>query len=140
MSTVVCASDVTGVNVFMISCVKTRIRLRHALDSRADSSPERFSIEYRRSDSPAMRISATDTAILLHAGLQVVGPFLTKVAVDRYLTESAAQRLTFLDAYLSPDTFRGAGPLMPCNRFMAGLNTAEVMVSRNNADGSDPAL
>ena len=46
-------------------------------------------------------------AIFVHAGLQVVGPFLTKVAVDRYLTDSAAQRLTFLDAYLSPDTFRG---------------------------------
>ena len=46
-------------------------------------------------------------AILVHAVLQAVGPFLTKVAVDRYLTESSGQRLTFLDAYLSPDTFRG---------------------------------
>ena len=45
--------------------------------------------------------------ILAHAVLQAVGPFLTKVAVDRYLTESSAQRLTFLDAYLSPETFRG---------------------------------
>ena len=45
--------------------------------------------------------------ILAHAVLQAVGPFLTKVAVDRYLTESADHRLTFLDAYLSPDTFRG---------------------------------
>ena len=42
---------------------------------------------------------------MAHAVLQAVGPFLTKVAVDRYLTES--HRLTFLDAYLSPDTFRG---------------------------------
>ena len=46
-------------------------------------------------------------AILVHAVLQAVGPFLTKVAVDRYLTESSSQRLTFLDAYLSPETFRG---------------------------------
>ena len=46
-------------------------------------------------------------AILVHAVLQAVGPFLTKVAVDRYLTESSDQRLTFLDAYLSSDTFRG---------------------------------
>ena len=43
--------------------------------------------------------------ILAHAVLQAVGPFLTKEVVDRYLTES--QGLTFLDAYLSPDTFRG---------------------------------
>ncbi len=45
-------------------------------------------------------------AILAHAALQAVGPFLTKVAVDKYLAHSTL-RPTFLDRHLSADAFRG---------------------------------
>jgi ATP-binding cassette subfamily B multidrug efflux pump len=45
-------------------------------------------------------------AILLHSGLQAVGPFLTKVAIDRYLAATARQP-TFLDAWLSPHAATG---------------------------------
>ncbi len=45
--------------------------------------------------------------ILVYAVLQAAGPFLTKVAVDRYMARSATGRPTFLDAYLSPDAVRG---------------------------------
>jgi ATP-binding cassette subfamily B protein len=44
--------------------------------------------------------------MVLHSLLQVVGPFLTKVAVDRYLVATERQP-TFLDPYLSPDVFTG---------------------------------
>ena len=45
-------------------------------------------------------------AMVLHSLLQVVGPFLTKVAVDRYLVVTERQP-TFLDSYLSADPFAG---------------------------------
>ncbi|MBI4480523.1 MAG: ABC transporter ATP-binding protein [Acidobacteria bacterium] len=45
-------------------------------------------------------------AMILHSLLQVVGPFLTKVAVDRYLVTTDRQP-TFLDAYLSGNSFNG---------------------------------
>ena len=44
--------------------------------------------------------------MVLHSLLQVVGPFLTKVAVDRYLVTTDRQS-TFLDAYLSSNSFNG---------------------------------
>ena len=44
--------------------------------------------------------------MILHSLLQVVGPFLTKVAVDRYLVTTDRQP-TFLDAYLSGNSFNG---------------------------------
>jgi ATP-binding cassette subfamily B protein len=45
-------------------------------------------------------------AMIFHSLLQVVGPFLTKVAVDRYLVVTERQP-TFLDPYLSADPMTG---------------------------------
>ncbi|OFW16518.1 MAG: antibiotic ABC transporter ATP-binding protein [Acidobacteria bacterium RIFCSPLOWO2_02_FULL_59_13] len=45
-------------------------------------------------------------AMIFHSLLQVVGPFLTKVAVDRYLVVTDRQP-TFLDQWLSGDAFTG---------------------------------
>ena len=39
--------------------------------------------------------------LLINAALQVVGPLLTKLAIDRYLTPSGRPSRTFLDPYLS---------------------------------------
>ena len=39
--------------------------------------------------------------LLINAVLQVVGPLLTKLAIDRYLTPSGRPSHTFLDPYLS---------------------------------------
>jgi ATP-binding cassette, subfamily B, multidrug efflux pump len=60
-----------------------------------------------RSLVPYWRIvTVASVALILHSSLQVVGPFLTKVAVDRYLVKT--DRLpTFLDPYLSRDSFAG---------------------------------
>lgn len=57
---------------------------------------------------PYLRLVALAlVAIIAHSALQVVGPFLTKVAVDKYLAPSETGHPTFLDAYLSPDASRG---------------------------------
>jgi ATP-binding cassette subfamily B protein len=45
--------------------------------------------------------------LLLHSVLQVAGPLLTKVAVDKYLRPDADRQGTFLDAWLSPDPWTG---------------------------------
>jgi len=45
-------------------------------------------------------------AIIAHSVLQAVGPFLTKVAVDRYLAQTE-KKPTFLDPYLSSDPHTG---------------------------------
>lgn len=45
-------------------------------------------------------------ALICQSMLQVVGPFLTKVAVDRYLVSTSRQP-TFLDSYLAVDPFSG---------------------------------
>ena len=42
-------------------------------------------------------------AILLKAGSDVLGPFLTKVAVDRYMTAHPAPRPSFITRWLSPN-------------------------------------
>ncbi|MBI3933112.1 MAG: ABC transporter ATP-binding protein [Acidobacteria bacterium] len=51
-------------------------------------------------------VALASAAMILHSLLQVVGPFLTKVAVDRYLVATDKQP-TFLDPYLSSDSFNG---------------------------------
>src|SRR3990172_1825385 len=51
-------------------------------------------------------VMGAPAAMILHSLLQVVGPFLTKVAVDRYLVATDKQP-TFLDPYLSSDSFNG---------------------------------
>jgi ATP-binding cassette subfamily B protein len=61
-------------------------------------------LAYLRPYKPLVALSFL--AILLHSGLQAVGPFLTKVAIDRYLAATARQP-TFLDAWLSPHAAAG---------------------------------
>lgn len=45
--------------------------------------------------------------LLVQSGLQVMGPLLTKVAVDRYLQPDPAQALTIFDPWLPADPWRG---------------------------------
>jgi ATP-binding cassette subfamily B protein len=61
-------------------------------------------LAYLRPYKPLVALSFL--AILLHSGLQAVGPFLTKVAIDRYLAATARQP-TFLDTWLSPHAATG---------------------------------
>jgi len=49
--------------------------------------------------------------LLLNAALQVVGPLLTKIAVDRYLAPSGHADTTPLDRFLSVDPRTGLGQL-----------------------------
>ncbi len=51
-------------------------------------------------------VLGASAAMIVHSSLQVVGPFLTKVAVDRYLVATTRQP-TFLDPWLSPDSVTG---------------------------------
>jgi ATP-binding cassette, subfamily B, multidrug efflux pump len=51
-------------------------------------------------------VAAASVTLILHSSLQVVGPFLTKVAVDRYMVVTNRQP-TFVDPYLSNDPVRG---------------------------------
>src|ERR1044071_7536849 len=45
--------------------------------------------------------------LLVQSALQVLGPLLTKIAVDRYLQPNPARALTFLDALLPADPWAG---------------------------------
>ena len=45
--------------------------------------------------------------LLVQSVLQVLGPLLTKVAVDRYLAPDAGRTPTLLDAYLPADPWTG---------------------------------
>src|ERR1700760_2085354 len=46
-------------------------------------------------------------AILLKAGADVIGPFLTKVAVDRYMTSHPSPAPAILARWLSPNAMTG---------------------------------
>jgi ATP-binding cassette subfamily B protein len=46
-------------------------------------------------------------AVILKAGLDVLGPYLTKVAVDRYMTHAPAAKQSFLEKYLSSNAWHG---------------------------------
>src|SRR5579862_6448711 len=46
-------------------------------------------------------------AILIKATCDVLGPYLTEVAIDRYMTSHPAERNTFLARWLSNDPFHG---------------------------------
>ena len=74
--------------------------LGKAYDSRLMKRLLRYLIPYRAT------VAVACVAMVLHSLLQVVGPFLTKVAVDRYLVVDERQP-TFLDPYLSSDPFAG---------------------------------
>jgi ATP-binding cassette subfamily B protein len=49
--------------------------------------------------------------LLIQSGLQVLGPLITKVAVDKYLSPSARSIPTFLDPLLPSDAWAGLGQL-----------------------------
>src|SRR5580700_5707963 len=49
--------------------------------------------------------------LLVNAALQVVGPLLTKLAIDRYLEPSGRPTRTFLDPYLSSNPWTGVAQI-----------------------------
>jgi ATP-binding cassette subfamily B multidrug efflux pump len=50
-------------------------------------------------------------SIVLKAGADVMGPFLTKTAIDKYLSSASAHNHTFLDAFLSSRPLVGIAQL-----------------------------
>ncbi len=61
-------------------------------------------------------------AILLKAGSDVAGPYLTKVAIDRYMTARPPEQLSWLAHRLSPNAVTGISQI-------AGLYLASLVVS-----------
>ena len=51
------------------------------------------------------------TAIIIKAGVDVVGPYLTKVAIDKYLSNAPDRPHSFLDSWLSFDPITGIGQI-----------------------------
>src|ERR1700744_2829952 len=51
------------------------------------------------------------TAIILKAGADVMGPLLTKTAIDKYLSNASAHNHTFLDRFLSSNPLVGIAEL-----------------------------
>ena len=45
--------------------------------------------------------------LIVQSALQVLGPLLTKIAVDRYIQPDAARAITFLDPLLPADPWAG---------------------------------
>ena len=60
-------------------------------------------------------------AIVLKSGVDILGPYLTKVAVDKYLAHTAREH-SFLDKWLSPEPLVGIGQV-------AGLFVAALLIS-----------
>ncbi|HWZ45747.1 MAG TPA: ABC transporter ATP-binding protein, partial [Candidatus Saccharimonadales bacterium] len=50
-------------------------------------------------------------AIILKAGADVIGPYLTKTAIDKYLASSAGHSHGMLDSWLSSDPLKGIGQI-----------------------------
>src|SRR5262245_35512197 len=63
------------------------------------------------------------TAIILKAGLDVIGPYLTKTAIDKYL--AASTRSTFFDRWLSSKPLVGIAELAAM--YLAALLLGFVM-------------
>ncbi|HST10638.1 MAG TPA: ABC transporter ATP-binding protein [Terriglobales bacterium] len=61
------------------------------------------------------------SAIILKAGLDVLGPYLTKTAIDKYLSRAAASH-SFLDRWLSSQPLRGIAQI-------AALYTGTLVLS-----------
>src|SRR5437763_6948201 len=57
------------------------------------------------------QVVVTLVAILFKAGADVLGPYLTKVALDKYLSSSGANSHSFLDSWLSHNAWTGIGQL-----------------------------
>ncbi|HMD19374.1 MAG TPA: ABC transporter ATP-binding protein [Alloacidobacterium sp.] len=77
-------------------------------------------IRYLYPYKPAALVSLV--AILIKAGSDVLGPYLTKVAVDRYMTVQVAAKPSWLASHLSPNAFAGITQL-------AGLYLASLVLS-----------
>lgn len=61
-------------------------------------------------------------AIIIKAGSDVLGPYLTKVAVDRYMTAQTAAKSSWLSRHLSPNAVTGITQL-------AGIYLASLVLS-----------
>ena len=77
-------------------------------------------IRYLYPYKPAALVSLV--AILIKAGSDVLGPYLTKDAVDRYMTVQVAAKPSWLASHLSPNAFAGITQL-------AGLYLASLVLS-----------
>jgi ATP-binding cassette, subfamily B, multidrug efflux pump len=69
----------------------------------------------------AWQVTVALSAIILKAGLDVLGPYLTKTAIDKYLSRAAASH-SFLDRWLSSQPLRGIGQI-------AALYTGTLVLS-----------
>jgi ATP-binding cassette subfamily B multidrug efflux pump len=72
-----------------------------AYDSRLMKRLLRYLAPYKWQVAVAM------ISILLKAGADVLGPFLTKIAIDKYLVHAASRQGTFLDRFLSANPYSG---------------------------------
>ena len=54
-----------------------------------------------------LAVLAALVLLLLNAALQVVGPLLTKIAIDRYLVPSGNPTVTLLNRFLATDAWTG---------------------------------
>src|SRR5690242_17181477 len=52
-------------------------------------------------------VSLSLVFLLMQSGMQILGPLLTKIAVDKYVSPGAAPVRSLLDAWLPTDPWRG---------------------------------
>jgi ATP-binding cassette, subfamily B, multidrug efflux pump len=57
------------------------------------------------------QVAVALVAIVLKAGMDVLGPYLTKTAIDKYLAHRAGSVPGFLDRFLSSDPMKGIGQI-----------------------------
>ena len=57
------------------------------------------------------QVAVALVAIVLKAGMDVLGPYLTKTAIDKYLAYRAGSVPGFLDRFLSSDPIKGIGQI-----------------------------
>jgi ATP-binding cassette subfamily B multidrug efflux pump len=62
--------------------------------------------------------------LFINAALQVVGPLLTQIAIDRYLVPTGKGGYSPIDVYLSADPWRGLGQI--CLLYLAALIGAMI--------------
>lgn len=56
--------------------------------------------------------------LFVYSALQVCGPLLTKIAVDRYLVPGATHMATPIDRYLPADKWQGLAQISPIPTFI----------------------
>ena len=54
-----------------------------------------------------LQVAMALAAIVLKAGADVLGPYLTMVAIDRYLSAKTAHGISYLERFLSPEPLVG---------------------------------